>query len=224
MKNATRLLASALGIYAALLGMEHGYFELLQGNVRPEGLIIEAFGPPCEAKLVWHACQPAMTIIPSFLITGILAMIAALIVLIWAAAFVHRRRGGLVLILLSILMLPVGGGFIPPMIGIIAGIIGTQIDTPLTWWHARFPDGAGRFLAALWPWALIVYFLWVLPQWAVGYFYNEFMIRYSLTISLVTNGLLLLSILTGFAHDVQRQTSTHQAQESDDPPVSPVGS
>jgi len=41
------------------------------------------------------------------------------------AMFIQRKNGGLTLILLSILMLLVGGGFIPPLFGIIAGVIGS---------------------------------------------------------------------------------------------------
>lgn len=68
-----------------------------------------------------------MTFIPNLFVTGILAIIASLAVMVWAAAFVQRKSGGLALILLSILMLLVGGGFIPPFFGIIAGTIGTRI-------------------------------------------------------------------------------------------------
>jgi hypothetical protein len=67
---------------------------------------------------------PAMTLIPNFLITGIFAILASLAVIVCAAIFLRRKNGGLSLILLSILMLLVGGGFIPPLFGIIAGVIG----------------------------------------------------------------------------------------------------
>jgi len=68
-----------------------------------------------------------MTIIPNFLVTGVLAIIFGLIVAIWTAMFVHKKNGGLVLILLSIIMLLVGGGIVPPLFGVVAGIIGTRI-------------------------------------------------------------------------------------------------
>lgn len=71
--------------------------------------------------------EPAMTIVPSFLVTGMLAIILGLMVAIWAAKFVQRKNGGLVLILLSIIMLLVGGGIVPPVFGVAAGIIGTRI-------------------------------------------------------------------------------------------------
>ena len=65
-----------------------------------------------------------MTLIQNFLITGIFAILVSLVVVAWAAMFVRRKNGGLTLILLSILMLLVGGGFIPPLFGVIAGVIG----------------------------------------------------------------------------------------------------
>jgi hypothetical protein len=67
-----------------------------------------------------------MTFIQNFRITGIFAMLVSLVVLAWAALFVQRKNGGRTLILLSILMLLVGGGFIPPLFGIIAGVISTN--------------------------------------------------------------------------------------------------
>jgi len=68
-----------------------------------------------------------MTIVPNFLVTGVLAIIFGLIVLLWAGVLVQRKRGGVVLIVLSIILLLVGGGFLPPALGIISGAIGTRI-------------------------------------------------------------------------------------------------
>ena len=38
MNKATRIAASALGVYAGLLGMAHGLYEVLRGEFRPESL------------------------------------------------------------------------------------------------------------------------------------------------------------------------------------------
>jgi len=123
-----RVAASATGSYAGLLGLEHGFFETLQGNLRPGRIMIYAIAaPPCQPAAVWHGCEPAMTLIPNYLATGVLAILASLIVLVWSARFVIGRNGGLTLILLSLLMIPVGGGFFPPLFGIIAGLIGTRL-------------------------------------------------------------------------------------------------
>jgi hypothetical protein len=40
MREATKTVATWLGIAAGLAGLEHRYFEILQGNARPEGLVI----------------------------------------------------------------------------------------------------------------------------------------------------------------------------------------
>ena len=123
MAGATRAAASTIGVVAGLIGLYHGYNETLQGNSTPSGIMINAIGPPCQGSV----CFPAMTVIPNFFVTGVLAIIFALIVLAWAALLVPRKNGGLVLILLSVILLLVGGGFLPPALGIIAGVIGTRI-------------------------------------------------------------------------------------------------
>jgi len=123
----TRVAASAIGIFAGLGGASHGPGEMLQGNIAPNGLVIEAW-----PELTVLAGEPAMTIVPSFLVTGVLAIIFGVIVAIWAAAFVQKKNGGLVLILLSIIMLLVGGGIVPPVFGVTAGIIGTRLKHSAT--------------------------------------------------------------------------------------------
>lgn len=197
MRKAARIVATALGIFAAIGGLEHGYFEVLQGHVRPESLMIASIGPPCDPERVWHACEPAMTIVPSFLVSGILTLIFSLILLVWSPAFVHRKRGGLVQILLSIGLLLVGGGIFPPVIGIIGGAIGTRINVPVT----RRPASVSRFLARLWPWPLILFFSWALLQFPVGYLFNEFMMTTGFFVPLLILGLMVLTILSALAYD-----------------------
>ena len=123
--NKTRVAASLLGIFAGIGGgVFHGIGEILQGSVAPTEIMIQAY-PAMQAT----AGEPAMTIVPNFLLTGILAIIMGFIVTIWAVAFIKRKNGGLVLIMLSIIMLLLGGGIIPPIFGILAGIIGTRIKS-----------------------------------------------------------------------------------------------
>lgn len=120
--SVTIAVASVLGIFAGVGGASHGPGQILQGNITPSGIMIQAW-----PGLTQLAGEPAMTIIPNFLASGVLTIIFGLIVTVWAAAFVQRKNGGLVLILLSIVMLLVGGGLFPPAFGVIAGIIGTRI-------------------------------------------------------------------------------------------------
>ena len=111
MRKATEAVAMWLGIVAGIGGLEHGYFEILQRNTRPDNLaFFTSIGPPCNPDVAWNACEPTMTVLPNLLITGILALIFGLAVLVWSARYIQSRHGGLVLILLSVGMLLFGGG------------------------------------------------------------------------------------------------------------------
>lgn len=101
MRTATRHAVAALGIYAGLLGVEHGVFELARGPATPERVLINAIGPPCRPDAVWHACLPTMTIAPSYAVAGILTIIVSLAIIFSGVVVADRRPGGLVLALLS---------------------------------------------------------------------------------------------------------------------------
>lgn len=147
--SAARGTASFFGVLAGLGGLVHGIGEVLQGSVKPDGIIVNSWTQgPIATNM---GGEPGMTVVPNFLVTGILTILVSLAVAIWAAAFVQRRSGGHVLILLSVLMLLVGGGFGPPIIGLLAGVAGTGIRRPSTWWRKRVPAPGWRFLAGLWP-------------------------------------------------------------------------
>ena len=120
--SVTIAMASILGIFAGIGGASHGPGEILQGNIAPDGIIIEAW-----PALTLLAGEPAMTLIPSFSISGILTVTTGVAVTILAATRIQSKNGALILIMLSTMMLFVGGGLIPPAFGVVAGIIGLQI-------------------------------------------------------------------------------------------------
>ncbi len=153
MKRATRLLASTFGVIVGLVGGEHAVGAILQGNTRLDSIVFASW-PDAEAYRVL-AGEPAMTLVPNTLVTGILALLVSLVTAVWAVFFVHRRHGGLVLILLSVLLLLVGGGFGPPVVGIITGSAALGLAAPAKGGPAR-SSGLPRFLAALWPYVLFV--------------------------------------------------------------------
>ena len=201
MRKATRIVASLLGVFAGIGGPEHGIFEILRGSVRPEGLIFPSIGPPCDPEQIWHACEPAMSVLPNFQVTGILATIVGIITMIWAVAFVQRRRGGLILILLSVVLLLVGGGLFPPLIGVVAGVVGTRINTP----PAGRPNRISWSLAHLWPWSLVAFFAWLLGQFPIGHFFNAWLMESGFLIPLLIIGLMVLSIVAAWTYDLQTQ-------------------
>ena len=150
-----------------------------------------------------------MTVVPNLLITGILAILFSLIFLVWATMFVQRKNGGLVLILLSIVMLLVGGGFGPPILGIIVGAAATRINAPLTWWRAHLPAGLRCFLGKLWLWSfsacLIAWLLLFPGSILLDYFFGVNNPNLIYTFIFSAFGFLVLTVFTGFAHDSIQQ-------------------
>lgn len=117
--SAARVAASTFGVLAGLGGMTHSVGETLQGNVAPGGIFIDSWtrGPIATNM----GGEPGITVLPNLLLTGILTILVSLAVIDWSMAFVRRKCGGAVLILLSVAMLLVGGGVGPPVIGVLAG-------------------------------------------------------------------------------------------------------
>ena len=77
MRNATKVTVSIFGALAGLMGIEHGIGETLQGNIAPDGLMILSW-PGSELFHILTG-EPAMTIVPNLLVTGILAIDALVI-------------------------------------------------------------------------------------------------------------------------------------------------
>jgi hypothetical protein len=202
MNRTIRIAATVLGIYAGLLGIEHGVLEMLQGETPINSILINAIGPPCQPKAVWHTCYPALTLIPNYWLTGISAILLGLSVLIWTIGFIHYKQGGIILILLSILMMLVGGGFIPAFMGIIAGAAGTRILAPLTWWQKCSPKILTS-LSKLWSWTLFLLAIWFFASWFLGYFFNQAMLNLSFLLFICFDLVLpLLIVFSGVACDV----------------------
>lgn len=204
MRRATHWIATGFGMFAGIGGLEHGYFEMQQGHVRPDGLMISSMGPPCVPEEVWHACEPAMTIVPTYFYAGLLSVFLGAIALVWAAAFVQRRRGGLILMGLSLLLLLVGGGIFPPLIGLIGGAVGTRINASLTWWRTHLTGPLRRGLAALWPWVALVFFAGLFGQVLLGFVANDWLMTNAVLIPVFILLVMAVSVLAAFAHDTRQ--------------------
>lgn len=82
--------------------------------------------------------------------TGVLAVAVGLAVAAWSIWFAARSNGVLVLIGLSGLLLLVGGGLAPPLMGFVIGAVAARM-------HAvprRRPGRFGRIIGPAWPWFL----------------------------------------------------------------------
>jgi hypothetical protein len=212
--HATKVITSTVGILCGISGLEHGFFETLQGNITPTSLLISAIGP---ATRFWPGgTETALTIIPNFFVTGILAMAASLLVILWSAVYIQKKYGSAVFLLLSVFQFLVGGGFAQIFLVLINTVAATQVNTPWKSWRVVLPGSVRRILAKLWLVLLIVFaltFLSAMFAAVFGYFplvgglfnlnSNE-MTKVLFTLGYSTLGLLPVTVLAGIAHDIQR--------------------
>ncbi len=68
-----------------------------------------------------------MTIKPNFLAAGVVTIIVGAIMIGWVVVRLKDRGGCIGLILLSIIILLTGGGFLAPILGVVGGAIGLFI-------------------------------------------------------------------------------------------------
>jgi hypothetical protein len=192
-----------MGVLAGMAGLEHGIGEILQGNRAPDGIMFPSW--PGSAFFQIVAGEPAMSIIPNLVVSGMLTMLFSLIFIIWACLFAQRKNGSLVLILLSIIMLLVGGGFGPPLLGIIIGAAATQMHEPLSGWPTHISTEFQNITTRLWPWflgACVMAWLLLFPGLSIlGYFFGVNRPNLIPVLFFLALGLLLLTIFSGFVRD-----------------------
>jgi len=210
--RATRIIVSVVGVLLAVAGIDHGVFEILQGNAPTSGPLIQAIGD--QQQMWYYGTEEAFTVLPTFLSTGISAVVVSLALGIWAVGFVHTPRGALVFGLLCVLLFLVGGGIaaavtIVPPTWAAAG----RINRPLTWWRRVLPVQGRRILAGLWPYTLTlasVSFLLGLSIAVFGYVpgmsdpERVFNVCWAFIFGGGLGG-ILLSFVAGFAHDIEAQ-------------------
>lgn len=205
--QAIQVIVATIGIIFGIGGMGHGFFETLQGNTATNGYIIDAIG---EANRMWlYGNEPAFTLIPNFLVTGIAAMLVGALVIIWSAGFMHRQHASLVFLLLFILLFAVGGGIAQVIFFMIGWAMSTRIHKPLKWWKRVLPLATHSFLSKLWRPFLIVSTLLILYTLQIAIFGFVPGITDPDRISIVmvsTLGIgllfLILAFISGCAHDL----------------------
>jgi hypothetical protein len=167
--NATRIIVTTIGVFSGLFsGMNHGLFEILQGNKPTDGLFILAIG---EAQRLWpRGGELAFTLIPNFLITGIVSMIVGAAMVIWSIWFLPTKHGRTVFLGLFILSFLVGGGIGQAFLLIPAWAFATRMGKPLTWWRKVLPRRTWSFLSRLWIVTLVLVIVAMLITLEIGIF------------------------------------------------------
>jgi len=209
--TATRAVASTLGILLGLSSINHGILETLQGNHPTAGFFLKALGPGQRWTAWTHGSEPAFTLVHNFLLTGVMATIAGLLLIIWSAHFIDQRHGATVFLLLSMASFLVGGGLAQLLLFTLNWALATRISASLAFWQWCMPLSVSRFLGRFWPWSLtaeVVFFLSALQIATFGYFpelprdtqtLRRVLIQLGAAIILA----FLLSIICAFAYDIE---------------------
>ena len=207
MNEATKTIVATLGSIFGLSGMSHGFFEILQGNTPTGGMFIAAIG---EAQKMWlHGDEYAFSLIPDFLITGIVAMLVSLTIVVWSIGFMHKKHGPIILFLLFVLLLLAGGGIAQIIFFPFICLVSTRINKPLKWWRKVLPVKIHKLLGKLWPGCLvIVSFLFVfalqiaITGFVPGMSDPEKVLSFTMLCLGLAAILLPLTFVSGFAQDI----------------------
>ena len=152
MNPATRITVSVFGTLMGLAGIEHGVGEILQGSHPPEALIFPSW--PDARFFIPVSGEPALSILPDLLLTGILAVIFSLAYIGCATIFSGQRKNAVIMLFLSIAMLLTGGGIFPPVLGMFIAGLAARIDPrrPMKqtgWWESLRDPAFFSWRAAL---------------------------------------------------------------------------
>ena len=207
--NATRVIVTTIGVIFGFSGMNHGFFEVLQGNTPTGGLIIQAIG---EAQRFWIlGTEEAFTVIPNFLVSGLLSMIVGLAIIIWSLRFIQTKYGRTVFLGLFILLFLVGGGIGQIIFFIPAWVFATRMDKPLTWWKKVLPQSSWPFLSKLWLITLTLSTIAILIGLEIAIFgyipemtNPESIQNTALLLVMISAILNVVSFIAGFGHDLRR--------------------
>jgi len=207
MNKATRIIVATLGSIFGLSGMSHGFFEVLQGNAPTGGVFIAAIG---EAQRMWlYGNEYAFSLIPNFLITGIVAILVGLTIVVWSIGFTHKKHGTVILFLLFVLLFLVGGGVAQIVFFPFICLVSSRINQPLKWWRKVLPVKIHQPLARLWPWGLAIgslLFVFALQIAITGFVPGTSDPEKILSVTMLCLGLeaiiLPLTFISGFAQDI----------------------
>jgi hypothetical protein len=204
--RSVKVITSAFGSMLAIASFEHGFFEALQGNRPVAAPLIQAIG---ESIRWWrHGTEEAFTLIPNFLVTGIVVMLISVFAFIWSLRFISTRHGSSVFLLAFIALTLVGGGLGHLPFFVLTWAFSTRMRRPLVSSDVGRRVGRERTFAFLWKAPLVLgcaLWLGAIEIAVFGFFPG---IRDAETLLIVCWGMLLgalvmiaVSYLRGIAFD-----------------------
>jgi hypothetical protein len=166
-----------IAIFSSLFGfsgIEHGFFEILQGNTKTSGSLISAIGP--VQKYWLHGTETAFTIIPEFLTTGIVTIVISFCVIMWSLLFMKNRYSWIILLFLSIAQFLTGGGFAQIFLSVILSITAAGLYRPRIFWNKYVSVKIRSVFSKLWNYSFflfIIIFLSAMEMAVFGFPYGN---------------------------------------------------
>lgn len=207
----TRITASIIGVLLGIAGfINHGLFEILQGNTPTNGFFIEAIG---EANRFWvHGTEAAFTIIPNFLVTGICVILVSLAIILWSIKYIQVKHGATIFLSLLILLTLVGGGIGHIILFLPTWAYATGINKSLYWWKNILPVRFRKALSKLWIYCLAatsISWLIVMELGIFGFFPGQTnpdtILNIVFAFLFFTVVLVNLTFICGFARDIEER-------------------
>lgn len=189
-----------------LSGIEHGFFEILQGDTETNGFIISAIGP---SQRFWlHGTEPAFTLIPNYLISGIAAVIVSSCVIIWSLRFLRNKHSWIPLLLLSIAQFLTGGGFAQIFLSVVLGFSAAGLYRPRRLWKKYIAEKLRSVFSLSWVFSFLAFIMLFLISIAMAVFglpfgkaNPELTYRLMMSSSYMMIILFCLSLLFAYAKD-----------------------
>ena len=215
--SATRAIASTLGVLVGIGSIDHGLLECLQGFHPTPGLIVNALGSGYRWTVWKEGAEGAFTLIPNFLVTGVIATLFGLLMIVWSLHSMGSLHGPTVFLSLGVASFLTGGGVAQIVLFTLTWGVATQIGATLDFWRWLIPSGLRRTLGRLWPWTLCVstlFFLVALEIAVFGYVPGVSaqmeLLHICWKILAGAMALYLISIVSGFAHDLEAPHSNER--------------
>jgi hypothetical protein len=211
---ATRTIASILGVLVGMASIEHGVLECLQGRRPIPGLIVNALGQGYSWTVWKQGGEGAITLLPNFLLSGIVATLLGMLMIVWALRFLSSRHSPIVFLTLGVTSFLFGGGVAQVVLFTLTWGVATRIHAPLAFWERLIRGKLGRILAPVWPWTMAVstaLFLVALEIAVFGYVLGirdqTELLHTCWKVLALALALFLISVCSGFACDVEARCS-----------------
>ena len=172
--NPMKVSTVVLITYTAIIGFVHGVGEILQAGSKSNSNLIYALDVADPDK-VWHAGLPAFSVIPDYLISGIITVLISIAIVIFANLLIESNYFKF-LPLIFILLFLFGGGFVPPFIGIITSSY--YVIRKKTIMNKQ-PSLLRKQIAKLWIYLISALILWLPSSWIIGWVFPAFMLQIS---------------------------------------------